>query len=238
MATYVLVHGSWHGGWCWKKVTPLLRAAGHRVYTVTMTGLGDRSHLVNRSVNLSTHITDVANTLFYEDLRDVILVGHSYGTFVVAGAADAMADRVGHLVLFDGSIPENGKALLDIIPAERRELIVDQANREGDGWLMPVPPLSSWGVTDPADVAWMTPRLAPHPLAAPSEPIRLTGAVEAIPTSYILCTRDRDRGYVDKTRATAANRGWGFHTIDSGHDAMVTHPAELAPILLGIPGKA
>src|SRR5262249_39360555 len=113
----------------------------------------------------------------------------------------------------------------------------EQVNREGDGWLMPIPPIEGWGVTDPEDVAWMTPRLRPHPFACPDQPIQLTGAVDAMPTSYIMCTRGRDDGYVEKNRTTATNRGWGFFTIDPGHDAMVTNPYALANILLGIAGN-
>ena len=116
MRTYVLVHGGGHGGWCWKKLTPLLQAQGHSVYTPTMTGFGDRRHLLNDRVDLETNVTDICNLLYYEDLREVILVGHSYAGIVIAGVADRMPNRVAELVYLDANIPENGEAITDIRP--------------------------------------------------------------------------------------------------------------------------
>src|SRR3954468_17985304 len=114
MATYVLVHGGGHGGWCYQKVAALLRGAGHDVYTPTLTGLGERSHLVSPDVDLDMHIADVVAVLHYDDLRDVILVGHSYGGMVITGVADRAADRIGRLVFLDAANPRNGESLLDV----------------------------------------------------------------------------------------------------------------------------
>jgi pimeloyl-ACP methyl ester carboxylesterase len=121
MATYVLIHGGWHGGWCWARVAPILRAAGHDVYAPSLTGLGDRVHLLSPSVRLETHIEDVLGVLSYEDLRDVVLVGHSYGGMVITGVADRAADRVSHLVYLDAFVPRDGECLLDLLPEERAD---------------------------------------------------------------------------------------------------------------------
>src|SRR5215831_5722049 len=138
MATFVLVHGAWHGGWCWKKVTPLLRAAGHEVYTPTLTGLGERVHLASPKVDLTTHIQDVVNVLDYEDLHEVVLVGHSYGGVVIAGVADRVPSRVGHLVYLDAGVPHNGEGYLDLLP-NLRALIEEDSRLNGDGWRVPPP---------------------------------------------------------------------------------------------------
>ncbi|MBV9253581.1 MAG: alpha/beta fold hydrolase, partial [Actinobacteria bacterium] len=118
MATFVLVHGAWHGGWCWRKLTPLLRAAGHEVFTPTLTGLGERSHLGHPDVGLATHVGDVAQVLWYEDLSNVVLVGHSYGGLVIGGVADQAPGRLKHLVYLDAFVPEHGRSMLDLGPPE------------------------------------------------------------------------------------------------------------------------
>jgi pimeloyl-ACP methyl ester carboxylesterase len=136
-STYVLVHPAWHGGWCWKKVTPLLQAKGHDVYTPTLTGLGERSHLAHPDVGLETHIQDILNVLKYEDLSDVILVGHSSSGVVITGVADRTPERIAHLVYLDAFVPENGQSMMDIVPrhiAPRHEARVQS---EGQGWLLP-----------------------------------------------------------------------------------------------------
>jgi pimeloyl-ACP methyl ester carboxylesterase len=165
-ATFVLVHGAWHGGWCWKKVTPLLQAAGHELLTPTLTGLGERVHPLGPHVDLSTHVQDIAAVLEYEDLHNVVLVGHSYGGMVIAGAAERARGRLAHLVYLDAFLPEAGKALKDYAPLP--------PTRE-DGWRVPPPgPPSASGVTDERDVAWMTPRLGDHPHKTFTQPAQLS----------------------------------------------------------------
>src|ERR687891_1282819 len=165
MATYVLVHGGGHGGWCYRSVPRILRSAGHDVHAPTLTGLGDRSHLVTADIDLDVHITDVVNLLRYEDLRDVVLVGHSYGGMVITGVADRAAGRVGHLVYLDAATPVNGQSLADIA-GPMMEAARSQA-RVADGVelvLFPgTEPLPHYGVTDPGDIARMAERLTPHP---------------------------------------------------------------------------
>ena len=165
MATFVLVHGGGHGGWCYQPVARLLRAKGHDVYTPTLTGLGEREHLLSAAVDLDMHITDVVNVIRFEDLRDVILVGHSYGGMVVTGVADRVADRIANLVYLDAAYPMNGQSLVDVagdfILAAREggqivggmELVLFPGND----------PMGFYGVTDPEQIAWMKPKLTPHP---------------------------------------------------------------------------
>ena len=175
MATYVLVHGGAHGGWCYRRVAPFLREEGHDVFTPTLTGLGERAHLRTPDTDLDVHITDVVNVLHYEDLRDVILVGHSYGGMVITGTADRAPDRVGQLVYLDGALPENGESLVEMTP-----ILMDTAYREArvvDGVelvLWPGPEAGrQYGVTDPTALAWMQDRLTPHPWRSFTQPLRL-----------------------------------------------------------------
>jgi pimeloyl-ACP methyl ester carboxylesterase len=236
MATYVLVHGGAHGGWCYQRVARLLRSAGHEVYTPTMTGLGERSHLLSSGIDLDLHITDVAAVLHYEDLRDVILVGHSYGGMVITGVADRAAERVGRIVYLDAATPVNGQSLVDvagpIIEATR------PAGQVVDGVelvLLPSPEAGLlYGVTDPEDVAWMADRLTGHPWRCFEQPLRLTNeaALWAIPQYHIVCSSTlatRDPELMEKARA--ADRLW---EIDTGHDLMITEPEAVADALLQV----
>ena len=137
MATFVLVHPAWFGGWCWRKVTPLLRARGHDVHTPTLTGLGERAHLACPEIGLGTHIEDAVNVLRYQDLSDVILVGISSGRMVISGVADRLPQRIARLVYLDAVVPEEGQCLLDLIPPDRRAAMEALVEAEGNGWLLP-----------------------------------------------------------------------------------------------------
>ena len=236
MATYVLVHGGGHGGWCYTKVARRLRAAGHDVYAPTLTGLGERSHLLRPGIDLDLHIDDVVALLHYEDLRDVILVGHSYGGMVITGIADRAAERIGRLVYLDAANPVNGQSLLDVagpmIEATRPAgAVVDGVELV----LLPSPEAGRfYGVTDDDDVAWMADRLTGHPWACFEQPLRLTNedALWAIPRYHIVCSATvatRDRTMVEEARA--AGRFW---EIDTGHDLMITEPAWVAEALLEV----
>ncbi|MBL7498032.1 alpha/beta hydrolase [Frankia sp. CNm7] len=233
MATYVLVHGGGHGGWCYQRVARLLRAAGHEVYAPTLTGLGERAHLVGPHVDLDLHVQDVVALLHHENLRDVILVGHSYGGMVITGIADRAADRVGRLVYLDAANPVNGQSLLDVagpIIEATRPLgkVVDGVELV----LIPFPEAGAfYGVTDPEDIAWMAERLTPHPWRCFEQPLTLTNeaALWAIPQYHIVCTSTlatRDPELMAKARA--AGRLWD---IDTGHDLMITEPKAVADAL-------
>jgi pimeloyl-ACP methyl ester carboxylesterase len=236
MATYVLVHGGGHGGWCYRKVVPLLRAAGHEVYTPTLTGCGERAHLIGPDVGLDTHITDVVNVLHYEDLRDVLLVGHSYGGMVITGAADRATDRVAGLVYLDAANPANGQSLLDV--AGPSLAVARDFGQVVDGVelvLIPTPDAGMfYGVSDPEDLAWMADRLTPHPWRSFEEPLKLENeeALWTIPQYHIVCTSTlatRDPKLVDEARRDG--RLWD---IDTGHDLMITEPQAVAQALLEI----
>jgi pimeloyl-ACP methyl ester carboxylesterase len=233
MATYVLVHGGGHGGWCYQRVARLLRGAGHDVYTPTLTGLGERSHLLRADVDLDMHIRDVVAVLHHEDLRDVILVGHSYGGMVITGVGDRAADRIGRLVYLDAATPINGQSLVDVAGP-----IIEAVRPMGevvDGLelvLLPAPDAGLlYGVTDPADLAWMADRLTGHPWQCFAQPLRWTdeAALWAIPQYHIVCsstvaTRDPDL----MAKARAERRLW---EIDTGHDLMITEPQAVADAL-------
>jgi pimeloyl-ACP methyl ester carboxylesterase len=233
MAAYVLIHGAWHGGWCWARVAPLLRAAGHEVYTPTLTGLGERAHLLSPSVGLETHVEDVLGVLHYEDLRNVVLVGHSYGGMVITGVAEQAADRLAHLVYLDAFIPGDGQSLFDLMPADRVAAYRGLAASAGEGWRIPAPPVERYGVTAEADLQWAGPRVGPHPLLTMEQPVRCsTGAGAALPKTYIYCAEFA--AFAPFAEQAQADPAWRYHELPTGHDAMVTMPRQLADLLCEI----
>ena len=234
MASYVLVHGAWHGGWCWRRVTPLLRTAGHEVYTPTLTGLGERAHLLSPDVGLDTHAQDITGVLEFEDLRDVTLVGHSYGGMVITAVAELAAARLAHLVYLDAFVPRDGECLLDFLPLEARERTLARARAEGEGWYLPPQrDAHPYGITDPADVAWVGRKFTAQPLKTMQQPIRCANpAAAALPRTYVNCTATRYFAHFAE-RARAAP-GWGYRELDAVHDAMVTAPRALADLLIEI----
>jgi pimeloyl-ACP methyl ester carboxylesterase len=153
--TYILVHGAWHGSWCWKRVRAALQSAGHNVFTPTLTGLGERSHLNSAAVDFSTHIADIVNLIQWEELSDAVLCGHSYAGCVIAGVADQIPDRIKTLVFLDGFVLENGESLMDIVPSDVAQAIREQARATGEGWKVNPILAQVLGVRDPHDVAWV-----------------------------------------------------------------------------------
>ncbi len=234
MATYVLVHGGGHGGWCYRRVARLLQADGHEVFTPTLTGLGERSHLLSAEVDLDLHIRDVTAVLHYEDLRDVVLVGHSYGGMVVTGVADRAADRVGRLVYLDAANPRNQQSLVDVTGGAIEA--IRPGGRVVDGVelvLLPSPDAGKvYGVTGPGELAWMAERLTAHPWRCFEQRLELTNeaALAAIPQYHIVCTSTlatRDPELMAKARADG--RLWA---IDTAHDLMITEPEAVTRALL------
>jgi pimeloyl-ACP methyl ester carboxylesterase len=230
---YVLVHGAWHGGWCWARVASLLVAAGHRVLTPTCTGLGDRAHLLSPTVGLDTFIEDVAATIAMEELTDIVLVGHSFAGSVISGIADRMPERIAHLVYLDATVLRSGQSPFDVVPADvvatRRRLAMESSG----GLTLPVPPASVFGVDDPADAAWLGRHLRPHPLKTYEDALRLQNPIgNGRPKTYIACTQP-DYAVLAPVRAwVRAQPDWTFGQIATGHDAMVTAPELLAATLL------
>jgi len=220
---FVLVHGAWHGGWCWKKLSPLLRSAGHEVYAPSLTGMGGRSGLLQPGINLDTHIQDITAVLQYEDLREVILVGHSYGGMVVTGVAEKVPERLSRLVYLDAFLPEDGRAIKDYAPV---------TPVPADGWRVPpLGPPSAFGVTDPRDIAWMLPRLGDQPLQTLTQPLRISGALtRSLPRAFIQFSKTP---WFVEAAERAKRDGFVYKELFSaGHDAMVTQPAGLARLLL------
>lgn len=235
MATYVLVHGGGHGGWCYKFVAARLRQQGHEVYAPTLTGLAEREASMSAAIDLDFHISDVVKLLHFEDLSDVILVGHSYGGMVITGAADRATDRIGHLVYLDAATPTNGQSLVDV--AGPMILLARQGSRMVGGvelCLFPgTDPLSFYGVTAPEQIDWMRPRLTPHPWRCFDQPLRLVNeeSLWRIPQSHIVCTATLPGRDVERLTALSDGRFWH---IDTGHDLMITEPEWVAEKLLRI----
>ena len=236
MATYVLVHGGGHGGWCYRKVKQLLEAAGHEVFAPSLTGLAEQSRSLAPEVDLDFHIDDVVQLLWYWDLHDVILVGHSYGGMVITGAADRAGDRVGKIVYLDAANPANGQSLIDIAGP-----VIEVTRPMGavfDGVelvLLPAPGAAAfYGIEDADDLAWADARLTGHPWKCFEQKLALTNedALHAIPQYHIVCTSTlatRDRDLMDAARAEG--RLW---EIDTGHDLMITEPHAVTAALLEI----
>jgi pimeloyl-ACP methyl ester carboxylesterase len=230
--TYILVHGAWHGSWCWKRVRAALQSAGHNVFTPTLTGLGERSHLNSEAVDLSTHIADVVNLIKWEELSDVVLCGHSYAGAVITGVANQIADRIRALVFLDAFVIENGESLMDIVPSEVAQAVRDQAKVTAEGWKMSPIPARMLGVRDPQNVAWIDAQCTPQAIATFEERVKLTGNFKRIQDiTYMFPTERHPNLLVSHERAKA--KGWRIRTInDSGHELMIDHPQELAEFLL------
>ncbi len=222
----MLVHGAWHGGWCWRFVRPLLQ--GHEVHAPSLTGLGERKHLARPDVDLDTHIADVVSLLEMEDLRDVILVGHSYGGMVVTGAADRAPERIRRLVYLDAFVPEDGKCLLDYAVPERAARMREEGEKTGS---VTPPPLSLWGLTRPEHIDFVTPREVRHPYRTMTQKIRLGGNTAHLPKTFIYCSSPAT-GSFDQFAARYRNApNWKFFELPTGHDAMILMPERLAELL-------
>jgi len=222
MATYLICHGAWSAGWAWKRVRPLLRAAGHEVFTPSYTGLGERAHLAHALVGLETHVLDTLAVIRFEDLRDIILVGHSYGGMVATGVADRAPDLIRRLVYLDAFVPNSGQSLNDLTGR------VPEAQY---GWLLaPNPPAPD---TSAEDLAWIAPRRVAQPARCFSNRLHLIHPEPAYPRSYIHCTKktghDVFQQFADRFRAAP---GWDFHEMAESHSPNITAPAALAEILL------
>ena len=230
MTTFVLVHGAWHGGWCYKRVARLLRQAGHEVYTPTLTGLGDRSHLLSEAVDLTTHVTDVVNLIEWEDLDAVVLCGHSYGGMVIAGVAEQIAAKIRSLVYLDAFVPENGKALFDYLPAEQSEHMRTDAAQNGEGYKVTPIPAAAFAV-NAKDVAWVDAMCVKQPLATFEQKLALSG--RQVPKRvYILAAGWEPSPFQQFGARFKNDRAWQFVSIACGHDVMVDRPQELAAALI------
>jgi pimeloyl-ACP methyl ester carboxylesterase len=229
-STFVLVHGAWHGGWCYSRVADRLRAAGHRVFTPTLTGVGERAHLYSPSIDLTTHVTDIVNVFKWERLQDVILVGHSYGGMVVTGVADLIPQKISSLVYLDSFLPHDNQSVLDLLPLERAQAM--RASASASCFAVPPPPAAFFNVND-ADREWVDSLCTPHPLAALSQRLKLTGGIDRIDKkTYVLATGRV--GSFNRFRDSVANTPrWTTHELPCGHDVMIDLPDETTAILTG-----
>jgi pimeloyl-ACP methyl ester carboxylesterase len=230
IGTYVLVHGAWHGGWCWAKVARLLRDAAQDVYTPTLTGLGERAHLARPEIDLETHIQDVVAVLESEELRQVTLVGHSYGGMVISGVAARAAARISHLVYLDAFVPEAGKSLLDYL-GPLAAVMREAAAAQGEGWKIPSLPPERFGVSSQRDSEWLTKHVRPQPLKTFEQPLPASGG-DKLKRTYIYCSKPATGTFDQFAERLRDDRKWTFHDVKTGHDAMVTAPGEIAKILM------
>ena len=239
MATYVLVHGGGHGGWCYQPLAKILRQHGHDVYTPTLTGLGERQHLLKPDINLDTHITDVEKVLVFEDLHEVILVGHSYGGMVITGVADRIPQRLANLVYLDAAYPFNGQSLVDVAGAMMHEAyksaqIIDGVELVLFPGQFPMTPGDYYGVTDPDQIAWMAPKLTPHPWQCFAQKLLLNNEemLRQIPVSFFITSIQKTTlGTAEKEGLLALTNG-RLWEIDTGHDLMISEPQKTAEALL------
>ena len=229
--TFVLVHGSYHGGWCWRRVADILEGRGHEVYAQSLTGLGDRSHLLSKDVDLETHITDIANLVMWEDLKDICLVAHSYAGFPATGALEHVHNRVGSIVWLDAFIPGNGQKQIDYASAFGRESML-KALAKGEFSIKP-PQAKAFSVSE-KDYAWLDSKMTPHPIGTAMQAIRLTGNLETIARKTFIRVPHYVQPSFDKALAQCqADKSW--QTIvnqTSGHDVMVDQPEWLADVLI------
>jgi len=230
--TFVLVHGAWHGGWCWRRVADLLERRGHLVFTPTLTGLGERSHLVSGAINLDTHIADIVNVIKWEDLRDICLVGHSYAGWTISGAAERVADRISSIVFLDAYMPNDGEQPIDLTTEQiRADMLAAMQKGEVSH---PAPPAAMFHVNE-KDQAWVDSKLTPQPIGTYTQPIRLTGTREKVAKkTYIRAVRHPQPSFDKAYAAKKADPSWRAYEVPCGHDVMVDMPERLAEILIEV----
>ena len=225
--TFLVCHGAWGAGYAWKKMHPKMTAAGHRLVTPTYTGLGEREHLAHPGIDLNSHIDDILNVIKYEDLHDIVLIGHSYGGMVATGVADRARDRITQLIYLDAFVPEDGQALFDFTGSAEQSV---KAAALGDGWR--VPPNPTPPDTPAEDAAWLAERRVHHPLKCFMQPLELQHGKLTLPRSYIYALRanpnDTFRQFAEKAKKES---GWRYYDIDASHSPHVTAPDALLALL-------
>ncbi|OED39899.1 hypothetical protein AB833_13540 [Chromatiales bacterium (ex Bugula neritina AB1)] len=230
----VLVHGAFHGGWCWSEVAAELSRRGARVHTPTLTGLADRQHLFSPSVNLATHVKDIVNLIEYEKLDDCVLVGHSYAGNVLSGVGDQLRERVGHYIFVDASVPVNGSThwgWAHLNPESTPDMM-ELLNTEGRGMMIPPFPAAAFGITDPAQAKALEAQLTPMPRGCFTDAIELKNCgTEGLRRSYIAATNPPYARMARTVAWVSADPQWTFREIDSAHDMMILKPLETAEII-------
>ncbi len=231
-STFVLVHGAWHGGWCWRRVADLLQAKGHKVFTPTLTGLGERSHLLRAGINVTTHVTDIVNVMKWEQLEGIVLCGHSYGGMVIAGVAEQMAGKIASIVFLDAFVPQDGDAMSSLTSQAVRDSLKAAADKGELG--VPPRPAAAFLVNE-KDQAWVDAMCVPQPIGTMTEALKLSGATDKIgKKAYIRAGRYPNPGFDQALARVKADRSWRTYDVPCGHDVMVDMPERLAEILVEV----
>ena len=232
MSSFVLVHGAWHGSWCWKRVRAGLQAQGHDVFTPTLTGLADRSHLLSRAVNLETHIQDVVNLIRWEELTDIVLCGHSYGGCVISGVADRMPEHIRALVYLDAFVLEDGENQMQHLTEMQSHQFREGVKNLGEGWKVPPIPAAVFNV-NAADREWVDRQCTMQPIGTMQQPLSLTGGIQKIQNvTFILATGYTPGSPFPPFYEKAKAKGWKTQTVPCGHDVMLDLPEELTTLLV------
>ena len=230
MPTFVLVHGGWHGSWCWKRVRAQLARARNDVFTPTLTGLGERSHLLSQSVSLQTHIDDVGNLILWEELTDVVLCGHSYAGLVITGVAEIMPERIRSLIYLDAFLPEPGQSLFDTLPAEAAAFQRSLARDHGSGWLVPPGSAEFFGVNE-RDRETVDRLCTPQPITTFEQPLEYSNRALSIADTRFIHATGWGNSPFSSAAESARRRGWPVIEVKSGHDVMLDKPDELTALL-------
>lgn len=240
--TYVLVHGAWHGGWCWRDVAQPLVEAGHTVFTPTLTGLADRQHLLSSEIGLETHIVDIVSLIEYYSLQNIVLVGHSYGGMVITGVADRLKNRISHIIYLDAAVPKHGETMISQGPP-RTEIEIKDTEKgllalAPDGIAMQAFPPEILGIArSHPSYSWVSEKLTPHPLKTWLDPIELSnGGSDGLRRTYIHCNDPAlpNSSFGWHAEQLQRDDSWQYHTLATGHDAMITAPDELVQLIVQI----
>ena len=231
---FLLIHGAWHGGWVWNEISEILRYQRYSVSTPTLTGLGEKKHLLSSKITIETFIEDIVNHIVFENLNNIILVGHSFAGSVISGVADRLKDRIQKLIYFDAMILIDGQKPFDISPKETVEQRIELAKKFGNNISIPAPSADAFGVFDIKKSLLLEEKLTPHPLTAFQSKLILKNEVgNGIPLSYIFCTKPVYKS-LESSREVARKMKWPIFELNAGHDAMLTHPKETLNLLMKI----
>ena len=231
---FLLIHGAWHGGWVWNEISEILRYQRYSVSTPTLTGLGEKKHLLSSKITIETFIEDVVNHIIFENLNNIILVGHSFAGSVISGVADRLKDRIKKLIYFDAMILIDGQKPFDITPKETVEQRIELAKKFGNNISIPAPSADAFGVFDIKKSLLLEEKLTPHPLSAFQSKLILKNEVgNGIPLSYIFCTKPVYKS-LESSREVVRKMKWPIFELNAGHDAMLTHPKETLNLLMKI----
>ena len=231
---FLLIHGAWHGGWVWNEISDILRYQRCSVSTPTLTGLGEKKHLLSSKITIETFIEDVVNHIVFENLNNIILVGHSFAGSVISGVADKLKDRIQKLIYFDAVILKNGQKPFDIAPKELVKQRIELAKRFGNGISIPAPSADAFGVFDVKKSLLLEEKLTPHPLSTYQSKLTIKNEIgNGIPLFYIFCN-DPVYKSLESSREVVRKLKWPIFELSAGHDAMLTHPKETLNLLMKI----